>query len=175
MSKRCKSNIEIHVNSNIERALRQLKKKIEREGVVRDMKRGVYFESPTQKRRKRLMRAIRHLDLSEEQKLGIKAVMQGLKEEIHPIMQDMRTGHEQLRELVKAESYNKDAVALVAENEGDLAAQRIMLTSEALSNILAQLTEEQREQLDTMAAERKERASNRQGQRGGKNKSRSWG
>jgi len=54
-----RSNIEIHVNSNIERALRQLKKKIEREGVVRDMKRGVYFEPPTQKKRKRLMRAIK--------------------------------------------------------------------------------------------------------------------
>jgi ribosomal protein S21 len=58
MSKK-QANIEIHVNSNIERALRQLKKKIEREGVVRDMKRGVYFEAPTQKRRKRLMRAVK--------------------------------------------------------------------------------------------------------------------
>ena len=60
MSKRKKANIEIRVNnSNIDRALRQLKKKIEREGVIRDMKRGVYFEPPTQKRRKRLMRAIK--------------------------------------------------------------------------------------------------------------------
>lgn len=54
-----KSNIEINVTGNVERSLRQLKKKIEREGVVRDMKRGVYFEPPTQKRRKRLMRAIK--------------------------------------------------------------------------------------------------------------------
>ena len=54
-----KPNIEIHVTGNIERSLRQLKKKIEREGVVRDMKRRVYFEPPTQKRRKRLMRAIK--------------------------------------------------------------------------------------------------------------------
>jgi len=54
-----KSNIEIDVIGNVERSLRQLKKKIEREGVVRDMKRCVYFESPTQKRRKRLMRAIK--------------------------------------------------------------------------------------------------------------------
>lgn len=59
MPKRRRSNIEIHVNGNVERGLRQLKKKIEREGVVRDMKRGVYFEPPTQKRRKRLMRAIK--------------------------------------------------------------------------------------------------------------------
>lgn len=54
-----KTNLELQVNNNVERSLRQLKKKIEREGIVRDMKRGVYFEPPTQKRRKRLMRAIK--------------------------------------------------------------------------------------------------------------------
>jgi small subunit ribosomal protein S21 len=58
MSKK-KSNIEINVIGNVEKALRQLKKKIEREGVVRDMKRTVYFEPQTQKRRKRLVRAIK--------------------------------------------------------------------------------------------------------------------
>ena len=54
-----KSNIEVAVTGNVDRALRQLKKKIEREGVVRDMKRTVYFEPATQKRRKRLVRAIK--------------------------------------------------------------------------------------------------------------------
>lgn len=54
-----KANISILVNDNVERALRQLKKKIEREGVVRDMKRVVYYEPPTQKRRKKLIRAIK--------------------------------------------------------------------------------------------------------------------
>jgi small subunit ribosomal protein S21 len=58
MSKK-KSNIEIRVTSHVEKALRQLKKKIEREGIVRDMKRVVYFEPTTQKKRKRLMRAIK--------------------------------------------------------------------------------------------------------------------
>jgi len=62
-------NIEVQSTGNIERALRQLKKKIEREGVVRDMKRQVYFEAPTQKRRKRMMRAIKNniMRLSSEQ------------------------------------------------------------------------------------------------------------
>lgn len=54
-----KSNIKVVVNNNVDRALKQLKKKIEREGVIRDMKRSVYFESPTQKKRKRLIRAIK--------------------------------------------------------------------------------------------------------------------
>jgi small subunit ribosomal protein S21 len=59
MSKK-KTNVAVSVSGgNIDRSLRQLKKKIEREGVVRDMKRVVYFESPTQKRRKRLIRAIK--------------------------------------------------------------------------------------------------------------------
>ena len=55
-----KYNIEVQVTGNIERSLKQLKKKIEREGVIRDMKRRVYFEPPTQKRRKRMMRAIKN-------------------------------------------------------------------------------------------------------------------
>jgi len=53
-------NIEVQANGNVERALKQLKKKVEREGVVRDMKRLVYFEPESQKRRKRLMRAIKN-------------------------------------------------------------------------------------------------------------------
>ena len=53
-------NIEIQVTGNLEKSLKQLKKKIEREGVIRDMKRQVYFEPPTQKKRKRLMRAVKN-------------------------------------------------------------------------------------------------------------------
>jgi small subunit ribosomal protein S21 len=53
-------NIAIQVTGNLERSLKQFKKKLEREGVSRDIKRQVYFESPTQKRRKRLMRAVKN-------------------------------------------------------------------------------------------------------------------
>lgn len=53
-------NIEIQVTGNLERSLKQFKKKLEREGVSRDMKRQVYFEPPTQKKRKRLMRAVKN-------------------------------------------------------------------------------------------------------------------
>jgi small subunit ribosomal protein S21 len=53
-------NIEIYVSGNIEKSLKQLKKKIEREGVIRDMKRQVYYEPPAQKKRKRLLRAIKN-------------------------------------------------------------------------------------------------------------------
>lgn len=55
-----KANIIITINDgNIERAMRQLKKKTEREGIVRDSKRIVYFEKQSQKNRKRKLRAIK--------------------------------------------------------------------------------------------------------------------
>lgn len=54
-----KSNITVQVTSHVEKALRQLKKKCEREGVVRDMKRQAYFEPDCLKRRKKLLRAIK--------------------------------------------------------------------------------------------------------------------
>lgn len=58
MSKR--ANLVVTVNDhNIERAMRQLKKRSEREGIVRDMKRIIYFEPSSQKRRKRHMRAVK--------------------------------------------------------------------------------------------------------------------
>lgn len=53
-------NIEIQVMGSVEKSLKQFKKKLEREGVSRDIKRQVYFESPTQKRRKRLIRAVKN-------------------------------------------------------------------------------------------------------------------
>ena len=54
-----RANITVSVNHSVDKALRQLKKKIEREGVVRDMKRCVYFEPASQKNRKRKLRAIK--------------------------------------------------------------------------------------------------------------------
>ena len=59
----------MQVVGNLEKCLKQLKKKIEREGVVRDMKRQVYFEPPTQKRRKRLMRAIKNNFLRNSERM----------------------------------------------------------------------------------------------------------
>lgn len=44
-------------DENIEKKLRQFKKKIEREGIVREAKAQVYFEAPSAKQRKKHMRA----------------------------------------------------------------------------------------------------------------------
>ncbi len=44
---------------NVDYALRLLKKKIEREGLIREIKKYTYFEKPTEVRRKKLLKARR--------------------------------------------------------------------------------------------------------------------
>lgn len=113
----------------------------------------------------RMMRGIRHLDLSDEQKAGIKGIMQGLRAQERPLVKEMKSGHEQLKELIKAENFDEQAVASLAEKEGALAAERLIIASRAMSAVYAQLTDEQRAELETMAAERAAKRAEKRHQR----------
>ena len=111
----------------------------------------------------KLMRAVRHLDLSDEQKESIKAVAMGMKTDIRAIMEETRAGHIALQELIKSDAWDEEAVAVIAEQEGDLAAERLMITSRAMSDVYSQLTDEQRIELENMAANhRQNRGEKRQ-------------
>ena len=44
---------------NVDHALKLLKKKVEREGLIREIKRHAYYEKPTEVRRKKLLKARR--------------------------------------------------------------------------------------------------------------------
>ena len=112
-----------------------------------------------------LMRGIRRLDLEDEQKENVRAIMQGLKAETNPVMQKSRAVHLQLKELIKADVYDADAIAALAVQEGDFAAERMMITSRALSHVYNQLTPEQRDELETMATDRQEQRDERRAQR----------
>ncbi len=105
--------------------------------------------------------ALHKLDLSDQQETDIKAAMQSLKKDMQPLMEDMHANHEQLRTLVTAKSYDKDAVAAVAKKEGELVTRRTILTSEAMSHMLGYLTDEQRAKLEQMHSERMQRFKER--------------
>ena len=109
----------------------------------------------------KFMRAIHELDLSDEQKESIRPIMQNLKAEAGPLSADMKAGHMQMKALIKADKYDEDAVATLAAKEGALASERIVLTARALSDVYSQLNDEQRSQLDEMAAQRQERRGER--------------
>jgi len=108
-----------------------------------------------------MIRGLRQLNLSEEQKESVHTIMQDMKAEVRPIMGEMRANHMQLKDLVKAESYDEAAVADLAKKEGDLAAQRIMIGSKAVAEVLSQLTAEQRDELAAMGEHRREQRRER--------------
>jgi small subunit ribosomal protein S21 len=58
MSRRAHITVTVK-DENIEKKLRQFKKKIEREGIIKEAKAQVYFESPSVKRRKKKLRAVK--------------------------------------------------------------------------------------------------------------------
>jgi len=107
------------------------------------------------------MRAVMHLDLSDEQRDSIKDIMKSLKTEDRQLMKEMKSGHAQLKELIKADTFDETAVAEIAGKEGDLTAERLVLASRAMSQVYAQLTDDQRAELQAMAEERAQRRAER--------------
>jgi len=115
------------------------------------------------------MRGIKSLDLSAEQRTSIRSIMQTLKADSASIIDETRASHMQLRALVTAENYDATAVEVLAKKEGELATERMILSSRALSEVYAELTTEQRAELDAKAAERMARRAER-GERGERHK-----
>jgi protein CpxP len=114
-----------------------------------------------------LIRAVRRLGLDDEQRQGIRAIMAGMKAEVRPVMREIKSGHQQLKELIKADTFDEAAITALAEKEGALTTERVMIASRTASQVLKILTDEQRAQLETMAAERQERRAERRKQRAG--------
>lgn len=67
-SNRCELQIIVRDN-NVDQALKVLKKKMQREGIFREMKRRSYYEKPSEKRTRERAEAVRRLRKLERKKL----------------------------------------------------------------------------------------------------------
>lgn len=67
MARRAHISVTVKGEEPIDKRLRQLKKKIEREGILRDAKKMVYYEPKSQQNRKKLLRAIKMESLRRSQ------------------------------------------------------------------------------------------------------------
>ncbi len=50
-------NAFVKVESDLDAALRKLRKKIEKEGLIKEIRKNMYYEKPTQKRRRKMLKA----------------------------------------------------------------------------------------------------------------------
>jgi Spy/CpxP family protein refolding chaperone len=101
-----------------------------------------------------LGKAVRRLDLSEEQKESIHADIKGLKESIRPLVKELHQGRKELHGLITGTEYDAEAVAAIADKQGSLTAEITRVASGTAAAVLAQLTDEQRAELVAMGEAR---------------------
>ena len=56
-------------NGNVERAMRTLKKKLQKEGLLRELKQKQYFEKPSAKRKRKKAEGIKRYKRAEKKRL----------------------------------------------------------------------------------------------------------
>ncbi len=100
-----------------------------------------------------LTRAIRRLDLSDDQKESIHTELKGLKGTLKPLVQELHESKKDLHGLITASEYDAEAVAINAERQGSLTAEITIIASEVASAVLAQLSDAQRAELEAMGEE----------------------
>ena len=99
------------------------------------------------------------LELTEEQREAIRASIDVAVSDARPVLEAMRDNREALREAGDPESYDAATVAALAETQGDLVAELILLKTATRAEVFGVLTPEQVEAIE-------ERRSRREGRRG---------
>jgi len=95
----------------------------------------------------RLEAAIEQLNLNDEQKTKVRAVVDGARNEFRKTADEMRATRQALRAEMDKDSFDEKAVKALAEKKGALMAQMTVLRASVASQVKAVLTPEQREQL----------------------------
>lgn len=97
---------------------------------------------------------LKRLDLSAEQQEAIEAIFAANKDAVRAQSEASRALREDIQELLYAPALDEEALAALAVAEGGLAEERVMLMGTLAADVLAQLDDEQRAELETLRAER---------------------
>ncbi len=59
-------NAFVKVDNDLDAALKKLRKKIEKEGLIKEIKKNMYYEKPTQRRRRKMLKARKKMRKMQE-------------------------------------------------------------------------------------------------------------
>lgn len=108
-------------------------------GYGRHAQRGAGFE-----------RKLEQLDLTAEQRGAIRAIVDRTRPQMHELREQMRANREQLRALGQVATLDEGELRRLANVQGQLLADMIVLRTKMRSEINAVLNDEQRRQLEQM-------------------------
>jgi Spy/CpxP family protein refolding chaperone len=97
-----------------------------------------------------LMRAVRKLDLSEEQQTQLRSLMESGREAFRDQMRTLQEARKDLQEAMNAEPYDAARVQQLAEAQGTAVTGMILKRAETWQEVRSVLTPEQRVELNTL-------------------------
>ena len=100
-------------------------------------------------------RMTRKLNLTDEQSTQVQAIVDGYSEQMTDLRTKMQENRETLREFARQTPFDEAEVRKLADEQGDLKADMIVLRAQQRSEINAILTDEQREQMQSMRGKRR--------------------
>ena len=95
----------------------------------------------------RIERMAERLDLSDEQRDAIRAIVDKARPSFREYGDNLRDNREKLRELAQTENADQTAIRTLADAQGDTMADMIVLRTDVMREVRAVLTPEQREEL----------------------------
>ena len=104
-----------------------------------------------------LERLADRLNMTEQQRAEVKAVLDDTRQQMVKLREQMRDNRAQLRDLAGKTDFDEAAVRSIADKQGDLNAETIVLRARQRHEMKAVLTDEQRVQLDEMWQGKKHR------------------
>ena len=120
--------------------------------------RGAYKGGPGQKQGFRgfnIDRMAARLNLTDDQRTQIEVIVDNSKPEMTELRNAMQENRQQLRELAQQSALNETEVRKIADTQGDLKAEMIVLHANQRANIRAILTDDQRVQMNEVRGKRR--------------------
>jgi len=118
---------------------------------------------------RKLGAAVQRLDLDDAQETAIRKIFEDNRDALRAHGEASRTLRQELQTLMSSGTADEAELAALAEQEGELAEERVMLMGSLALSVQAELTEEQRAELAAMREERSAQRRERRGVRGNRN------
>lgn len=110
---------------------------------------------------RQLAGAVKRLDLDEAQANAIRAVFEASRDDLKANAKASRELRAHIHALLTSGALDEEALAEAARREGELAEERVLLSAQLAADVLAELDDAQRAQLQEMRSERLERRRER--------------
>jgi Spy/CpxP family protein refolding chaperone len=100
---------------------------------------------------------LRGLDLTDEQKVQVKQIVEASKTKTQPIRESLKANHQKLDELTANGAFDETAVSAIATEKGNISAQMTVERARVTSQIFALLTDDQKVKAAEMKSKMQER------------------